>query len=60
MLSYMQGRFYWNKRYGESLKLAESSFQKAIQADPATLLLTPGWRILILCWLSPELYQQTK
>lgn len=39
---YLQGRFYWNKRYGESLKLSQSSFQKAIKADPNYALAYSG------------------
>jgi TolB-like protein/DNA-binding winged helix-turn-helix (wHTH) protein len=39
---YMQGRFYWNKRYGESLKLAQSSFERAIQVDPGYALAYSG------------------
>jgi TolB-like protein/DNA-binding winged helix-turn-helix (wHTH) protein/Tfp pilus assembly protein PilF len=39
---YLQGRFYWNKRYNESLKLSQSSFQKAIQIDPRYALAYSG------------------
>lgn len=39
---YLQGRFYWNKRYGESLKLSQASFRKAIEADPNYALAYSG------------------
>jgi len=39
---YLQGRFYLNKRYGESLKLGQSSFHDAIQADPNYALAYSG------------------
>lgn len=39
---YLQGRFYWNKRYNEALKLSRSCFQKAIQIDPDYALAYSG------------------
>jgi TolB-like protein/Tfp pilus assembly protein PilF len=32
--SYLQGRFHWNKRTGDGLKLAERSYLDAIDRDP--------------------------
>lgn len=31
---YLQGRYYWNRRNSGSLRLSQSSFQKAIDLDP--------------------------
>jgi TolB-like protein/DNA-binding winged helix-turn-helix (wHTH) protein/Tfp pilus assembly protein PilF len=39
---YMQGRYYWNRRYNESLKLSQSCFQRAIQVDPNFALAYSG------------------
>jgi TolB-like protein/DNA-binding winged helix-turn-helix (wHTH) protein len=39
---YLQGRFYWNKRYGESLKMAQSCFLRAISDDPNYALAYSG------------------
>ena len=34
-LAYLKGRYYWNKRTGDSLQRAEQYFQQAIDSDPA-------------------------
>jgi tetratricopeptide (TPR) repeat protein len=39
---YLQGLFYWNKRYGESLKMAQSCFLRAISYDPNYALAYSG------------------
>jgi TolB-like protein/DNA-binding winged helix-turn-helix (wHTH) protein len=39
---YLQGLFYWNKRYGESLKMAQSCFMRAISYDPNYALAYSG------------------
>jgi TolB-like protein/DNA-binding winged helix-turn-helix (wHTH) protein/Tfp pilus assembly protein PilF len=33
-LAYLKGRYYWNKRTGDSLQRAEQYFQQAIDIDP--------------------------
>ena len=33
-LAYLKGRYYWNKRTGDSLQKAEPYFQQAIDGDP--------------------------
>jgi TolB-like protein/DNA-binding winged helix-turn-helix (wHTH) protein len=33
-VAYLKGRYYWNKRTGDSLQTAEQYFQKAIDSDP--------------------------
>src|SRR3984885_12909146 len=33
-LAYLKGRYYWNKRTGDSLQKAEPYFQQAIDSDP--------------------------
>ena len=32
--SYLKGRYFWNKRTGDSLKVAQAYFQQAIDEDP--------------------------
>ena len=39
---YLQGRYYWNKRYNEALKLSQSCFQRAIRIDPDYALAYSG------------------
>ena len=34
-VAYLKGRYYWNKRTGESIEKAEQYFQQAIDADPS-------------------------
>jgi TolB-like protein len=33
-LAYLKGRYYWNKRTGDSIQTAEQYFQQAIDSDP--------------------------
>ena len=33
-LAYLKGRYYWNKRTGDSIQKAEQYFQQAIDSDP--------------------------
>jgi TolB-like protein/Tfp pilus assembly protein PilF len=39
---WMKGRFYWNKRTGESLKKAVEQFQQAVEKDPNFALAYTG------------------
>jgi len=39
---YLKGKFYWNKRTGESLKQAVDSYQQAIEKDPSFALAYSG------------------
>jgi len=33
--AYLKGRYYWNKRTGDSMQKAEQYFQQAIDKDPS-------------------------
>ena len=47
---YLKGRFYWNKRTGESIKKAIEYFDQAIEKDPAYALAYVG---LADCYVVP-------
>jgi TolB-like protein/DNA-binding winged helix-turn-helix (wHTH) protein/Flp pilus assembly protein TadD len=33
-IAYLKGRYYWNRRTGQSMEMAEQYFQQAIESDP--------------------------
>jgi len=42
-LAYLRGRYYWNRRRAETLKLAVAAYEEAIQRDS---LFSPAWSAL--------------
>ncbi|MEO5857742.1 MAG: protein kinase [Pyrinomonadaceae bacterium] len=51
--SYIRGRFFWNKRTGDDLKLAIEEFERALQIEPDYALAYVG---LADCYTLLELY----